>query len=407
MVKQAPMNKSKFNFSALVENNKIAATIWFGLVAVALLNAVKGDAYNNFIIFKQSFFHLKNNTNLYLEYINEYKDHYYYSPSFAVLVIPFAFLPNLIAPFAWGFFDAGVLYYAIRQLPIKAKYQNFILLLSANEMMNASSNLQSNGIMAATIILSFVYMLKQKESVSAKMMLLGFFIKLYSITGLAFFFFSKHKLKFILYFMLWAIVILCLPLLVTSPAHLLQCYRDWFAALSLKSNFDITVSMHQNMVDITLQGMVKRIFNLPNLVKWYFIVPALIIFGAQYLLYKYFSNPVYQLYMLCSVLLFIIVFNTGTESPTFIIGVPAICLWYTLQEKTKWMNAIFIVAIFFSSFSYSDIFTPWLRTHIMMPYALKALGCFIVWVVIAVQIFTKQFLKVSADKLSVDSMSVS
>jgi hypothetical protein len=104
--------------------------------------------------------------------------------------------------------------------------------------------------------------------------------------------------------------------------------------------------------------------------------------------------------MLCSVLLFIIVFNTGTESPTFIIGVPAICLWYSLQEKTKWMNTIFIVAIFFSSFSYSDIFTPWLRTQIMMPYALKALGCFIVWVVIAVQIFTKQFLKVSVEKLS-------
>jgi hypothetical protein len=67
------------------------------LVAVALLNAFKGDAYNNFIIFKQSFFHLKNNTNLYLEYINEYKDHYYYSPSFALFVIPFSYLPILIS----------------------------------------------------------------------------------------------------------------------------------------------------------------------------------------------------------------------------------------------------------------------------------------------------------------------
>lgn len=402
MVNHLSMSHLKFKLSKLVENNKVAATIWFGLVAIALLNAVRGDAYNNFIIFKQSFFHLKHHTNLYLEYVNEYKDHYYYSPSFPVFVIPFAFLPNLIAPFAWGFFDAGILYYAIRQLPIKAKFQNFILLLSANEMMNASSNLQSNGIMAATIILSFVYVLKQKESSSVLMMLIGFFIKLYSITGLAFFFFSKNKIKFVLYFIVWAIVIICLPLLVTSPANLLQCYRDWLAALSLKSNFDITVSMHQNMVDITLQGMVKRIFNLPNLVKWYFIIPALIIFGAQYLFYNYFKNPVYQLYILCSVLLFIIVFNTGTESPTYIIGVPAICLWYTLQEKTKWMNAIFIIAIFFSSFSYSDILTPWVRTHIMMPYALKALGCFLVWVVIAIQIFTKQFLKVSTEKLSLD-----
>jgi Glycosyltransferase family 87 len=392
------MGNQKIKFNSFFEHNKIATTIWFGLVAIALLNAVKGDAINNFIIFKQSFFHLKNHTNLYVEYLNEYKDHYYYSPSFAVLVTPFVFLPKILAPFVWGFFDAWVLFYAIRKLPIQSKYQNFILILSANEMMNATANLQSNGIMAATIILAFVYLLKQKQSASALMMLVGFFIKLYSITGLAFFFFSKQKIKFILYFIFWSVVIFCLPLIIVSPANLIQCYRDWFAALSLKSNFDLTVPMHQNMVDITLQGMVKRIFDLPNLNKWLFILPALIIFGAQYLFYQYFKNPVYQLYILCSVLLFIIVFNTGTESPTFIIGVPAICLWYCLQHKTKWINTIFVVSIFLSSFSYSDIFTPWFRTHVMMPYALKALGCFIVWLTIAFQIYTKQFLQLSITK---------
>jgi hypothetical protein len=95
------------------------------------------------------------------------------------------------------------------------------------------------------------------------------------------------------------------------------------------------------------------------------------------------------------------VFNTGTESPTYIIGVPAICLWYSLQEKTKWMNLVFIVAIFFSSFSYSDLFTPWLRIHIMIPYALKVVGCFLIWVVILIQIHTKQFLAIDETKLIV------
>jgi hypothetical protein len=383
----------------LMSNNKIVASIWFGLVVLALVNAYNGHAYNNFIIFRQSFFHLRNETNLYLAYVTQYWDHYYYSPSFAALVVPFTLLPVAFSMFAWGIFDAAVLYYAIRQLPINHKKQNFILLLSANEMMNATSNLQSNGIMAATISLSFVYIIKQQESRSTLMMLLGFFVKLYSITGLAFFFFSANKKRFILSFIFWLIVLLLCPLIFTSPAFLIQCYKDWMAALSLKSNFDITVSMYHNMVDITLQGMIKRIFNLPALNKWFIILPGLLVFGAQYLFYKHFSNAIYRLYMLCSVLLCIIVFNTGTESPTYIIGVPAICLWYVLQQKTKWNNVLFIVAIFFSSFSYSDIFTPWVRTHIMMPYALKALGCFIIWVVIAVQIFTRQFLKVQLEEV--------
>jgi hypothetical protein len=385
----------KFKWNSLLIHNWIATTIWFGLVAVALVNAVNGNAFNNFIIFKQSFFHLQNHTNLYAAYVSEYWDHYYYSPSFAALVAPFSFMPSFMAPYAWGFFDAGILYYAIKQLPITAPQQNFILLLSANEMMNATSNLQSNGIMAATIILAFVYLIKQKEIKSSAFILLGFFIKLYSIAGLAFFFFSQHKKKFIIGLLGWLVLLVLLPLLFTSPDFLLQSYKDWVAALSLKSNFDVTVSMHQNMVDITLQGMVKRVLNLPHLSKWIFIVPGLIVFGAQYLFYQYFEHPIYRLYLLCSVLLFIIVFNTGTESPTFIIGVPAICLWYVLQEKTKWTHVIFITSIFFSSFSYSDIFTPWLRTHVMMPYALKVLGCFIVWLTIAIQIFNKQFLKIT------------
>ena len=391
------MNFKDFGNKMLAQN-KIAATIWFGLVTIALLAALNNHAYNNFLIFRQSYFHLIHETNLYVEYISQYWDHYYYSPSFAVLVAPFSFLPTQLGVFAWGILDAGVLYFAIRQLPISAQKQNFILILSANEMMNAASNLQSNGIMAATIILSFVYILRQKEFNSTAMMILGFFIKLYSITGLAFFFFSKRKKTLIISLLLWLVAFFLIPLLATSPSFLIQSYKDWAEALALKSNFDMTKDMYHNMVDVTIQGMVKRVFNLPNLNKWLFIIPGLLIFGAQYLQYKYFTNHIYRLYILCSVLLFIIVFNTGTESPTYIIGVPAICIWYVLQEKTKWNNILFVVSIFFSSFSYSDLFTPYLRNYVMVPYALKVVGCFMIWIVIAYQIFTRQFLQPSIDK---------
>jgi hypothetical protein len=100
-------------------------------------------------------------------------------------------------------------------------------------------------------------------------------------------------------------------------------------------------------------------------------------------------------------MLFVIVFNTGSESPTYIIGVVPICLWYVLQKKTVLNNLLFIIAIFFSSFSYSDLFTPWFRTHIMITYALKVVGCFLIWVVILIQIHTKQFLTIDQNKLSI------
>jgi len=388
-------------FKKILENNNQVAFIWFGLVFLTLLSAVLNHSLNNFIIFKQSFFHLQQKLNLYSIYPNEYWDHYYYSPTFALLVAPFALIPSLVAPFAWGLFDAGVLYFAIRKLPIRAFYQNGILLLSVNEMMNASGNLQSNGLIAGLIILSFVFLLKQKEHSATLSLLVGFFIKLYGIVGLAFFFFSKQKSKYILYLLLWTIVLVLLPLIITSPEFLLQSYKDWFASLSVKSNFDLTRDMYTNMVDVSIQGMIKRVFNLPLLNKFYFIIPGLILFASQYTKIKYFNHLVYQLYILCSVMLFLIIFNTGSESPTYIIGVVPICLWYVLQRKTTLVNTVFIIAIFFSSFSYSDLFTPWLRTYIMIPYALKVVGCFLIWVVILIQIHTKQFLTIEQTKLIV------
>ena len=385
----------------ILESNNQVAFIWFGLVFVTLLGAVLNHSFNNFIIFKQSFFHLQQQLNLYNVYPSEYWDHYYYSPTFAILVAPFTIIPSVVAPFAWGLFDAGVLYYAIRKLPISSFYQNGVLLLSVHEMMNASANLQSNGLIAGSIILSFVLLLKQKEHGATLALLLGFFIKLYGIVGLAFFFFSKQKSKYVVYIIVWTVVLVLLPLLITSPEFLMQSYKDWLASLTVKSNFDLTVDMYKNMVDITLQGMVKRVFNLPTLNKFYFIIPGLILLGSQYTKIKYFNHLVYKLYILCSVMLFVIVFNTGSESPTYIMGVVPICLWYVLQRKTTFSNTVFIIAIFFSSFSYSDLFTPWLRTHIMIPYALKVVGCFLIWVIILIQIHTKQFLTIDQNKLIV------
>lgn len=400
-MRMAKILQLKGFFKKILENNNQVALIWFGLVFLTLLSAVLNHSLNNFIIFKQSFFHIQQKLNLYSIYPNEYWDHYYYSPTFAVLVAPFALIPSLVAPFAWGLFDAGVLYFAVRKLPIRSFYQNGVLLLSVNEMMNASGNLQSNGFIAGLIILSFVFLLKQKEHSATLSLLVGFFIKLYGIVGLAFFFFSKQKSKYILYLLLWTIVLVLLPLCITSPEFLLQSYKDWFSSLSVKSNFDLTRDMYTNMVDVSIQGMIKRVFNLPLLNKFYFIIPGLILFASQYTKIKYFNHLVYQLYILCSVMLFLIVFNTGSESPTYIIGVVPICLWYVLQRKTTLVNTVFIIAIFFSSFSYSDLFTPWLRTHLMIPYALKVVGCFLIWIVILIQIHTKQFLTIDQTKLIV------
>jgi hypothetical protein len=93
-------------------------------------------------------------------------------------------------------------------------------------------------------------------------------------------------------------------------------------------------------------------------------------------------------------LLMVVIFSTSSESSTYIIAFPAICIWYFLQNKTKGITAFFIFAFVLTSLSYSDILTPYVRKNIMTPYSLKALPSFITWIIICVQIYNKQFLKV-------------
>ncbi len=66
--------------------------------------------YNNYLIFKQSFFHLIEHKDLFAFYPNEYYDLYKYTPTFALLMAPFAYLPNLAGLILWNILNAFMLF---------------------------------------------------------------------------------------------------------------------------------------------------------------------------------------------------------------------------------------------------------------------------------------------------------
>ncbi|MBY0481073.1 MAG: DUF2029 domain-containing protein [Chitinophagaceae bacterium] len=380
-------------------DKNLAIVLWFGLSFIAVLQDVIGNHINNYIIFKHVYLHTIQQTNLYLEYPSEYLDVNLYGPVFSVLIAPFTYLPDKIATIAWELFNVLALFIAIKKLPIVDKWKNAIIILSSHEMMNTASWLQSNALIAACIIFGFLYIHRGKDYLALFFILLATFIKLYGIVGFAFFFFSKNKLKFIGWTLLWSAVFFVLPLLITSKTFLVQSYYDWLEGLQYKAVKNVNPNDNYDYQDICVMGMIRRIFNIPYLKNYYITIPAVIIFGLQYLRYDYFKNTSYRLYLLCSVLITTVIFTTSAESPTYIIAFPAACIWYVMQEHTKATNAFFIFVLLLTSFSYSDIFTPYLRENIIRPYSLKALPCFILWIVLVKQIFSKQFLNIPADRI--------
>ena len=100
----------------------------------------------------------------------------------------------------------------------------------------------------------------------------------------------------------------------------------------------------------------------------------------------------YQLTYISVVLLSIVLFSSSAESATYIIAVTGFAIWYVIQEKrNNWLTALLIFVLVLTSISATDLFPRFLYKSFVRPYALKALPCFIAWMVMIYQLLMNQF----------------
>ncbi|RFS23023.1 DUF2029 domain-containing protein [Chitinophaga silvatica] len=371
--------------------------LWFGLSFISAILEVTRNSYNNYVIFRNVFYHVCDQLPLYIPYPNEYNDVNLYGPVFSLVIAPFALLPIGIGALLWSMGGTAALYFAIRKLPITRIQQGVVLILCSQEMMGASTWFQLNQYIGAFIILTFVYTIKGKEMWAAFFIVLGTLTKFYGIVGLAFFFFSPNPWRFIYSLILWSVVLFVLPMAISSPTYIVHSYVEWIEALVHKNA--INVDGFVTFQDLSAGGFIKRVFHIPWLSNMAVLIPATLIFMLQYTRLQYRFNSRYRLYILCSALLFPVLFSTSAESPTYIIAVPALCIWYAIQPATRANNIYIFFSILLVSFSHSDLLTPWFRTNIAIPYAIKALPCLVMYLRLAYEIYTKQFLSKPTDTI--------
>ena len=378
-----------FNLS-FFNNRLIIISLWLIIALLSVLVKLDINDINNYKIFKNVFYHTINKLPLYKEYPLEYFDHNHYGPIFSIVIAPFAMLPDYIGIPLWSLFNAGILAWAITQLPLKSSQINAILWICLHELLTTLLGLQFNPLMTAIIVLSFVYIEKAKDFWSAFFIVLGVFVKLYGIVGLAFFFFSKNKIKFILSLIFWSIVIFCLPMLLSSPEYIIQTYKEWFERLVEKNNENAGLNSYQ---DISLMGIVRRFFQDSSISNLPFLIGGILLFGLQYLRIKEYKEVSYRLMLLASVLIFTVIFSSGSESPTYIIAFVGVAIWFVIQPKpiSNFYILLFIFALILTSLSPSDLIPKYLKDNFIRPYALKALPCVLIWFTIFYEMLRNKF----------------
>ncbi len=363
--------------------------LWTLLAVVAGLTKIAPHRHNNFLIFRGVFWHTIQKLSLYDFYPTEYNDHNHYGPIFSLVIAPFAVVPDAIGLLLWLVVLALGMYYAVRRLPLEEGRQIFLYWFCAHELLTALQMQQFNIAIAAIIIGSFAAIEKGREVTAAFLIVLGTFVKLYGVVGLAFFFFVKRKPRFILALIGWSVVCFVAPMLISSPEYVVGQYVEWYERLAAK-NGENTFSLMQN---ISLLGMIRKVSGSASYSDLLVILPGLALFGLPYLRFGQYRHLAFRYAILSSVLLFVVLFSTGSESSTYIIPFAGIALWYTTSpwKRSGWDVALLVFAFVLSSLSPSDLFPRSLREAYVLPYALKALPPTLIWLRLSYELLTRDY----------------
>lgn len=348
----------------------LVALLWGGAIVAATVQQGLAHQHNNFLIFRAASRHLLAARDLYAAYPAEHLDFYKYSPTFALLFAPFAYLPFALAMLAWNALNAGALFVAIGMvLPRRtATIARTIVFL---DMLGSLQNVQSNALVAALIVFTFAAYERRHTALGSIAAVAGTYVKLFPLAGLSFALFHPRRTRVAVAATLGMIAFAVLPLLVTPPATLAAQYASW-RAIEAKDAMARGFSVMQT-AELLFHG------GWPN---W-----PLQLLGVVALLAPVVARPArwraweFRRLYLSSVLVFCVIFNHQAESPTFVIAVTGVAIWFaSLDRRTplRWaMFAFFVVCTVLAS---SDAMPDVIQRELFDRYRFKTVPLIVIWV---------------------------
>lgn len=332
--------------------------------------------YNNYLIFKYSFFHLLEGKNLYDIFPERHWDFYKYSPTFALFMGPMSYMPDVLGLSVWNILNAITVYFAVRMLPFTSRTQCLILWFCALELLTCLQNTQSNGLMCGLMIAGYGSMQRGKPMWAALWLVLAAYIKVYSLIGFCMVLLYPGKPKFILYGILWGVILWALPLAVTPLHTLIWQYQNWGKLMVADANA---------AVGLSVAGWLNTWFGLSG-GRAYITLAGIVLFLLPFVRYKLYRNETYRALTVASMLIWVVIFNHKAESPTFIIAVAGVAIWYYSRGREWWRIAVLMTVFIFTCLGTTDIFPPFVRNNFIYPYTIKAVPCILAWVVVFMEL---------------------
>ena len=353
------------------------AALWVIAVFAATVQQGIQHQNNNYLIFRAASLHLLHAQDMYAAYPALHVDKFKYSPTFALLFLPFAVLPFALSTLLWNALNAGLLWAAIGMvLPRRGALVARAIVFM--DMLGSLQNVQSNALVAALIILTFAAYERRHTVAGTVAAGIGASIKVFPLAGLSFAIFYPRKPRVAIATVAVSVGLLALPLLVTPLHTLLAQYASWRA-----------VESHDALDrGFTVMQMVELLFQRgwPN---WPQQLAGVLLLVAPVMLRRdRWADWSFRRLYLCSVLVFCVIFNHQSESPTFVIAAAGAAIWFaslTRPTRTEW--ALFVFFVICTILASSDAMPKVVQREVFDRYHFKTVPCIALWVLLQVRLW--------------------
>lgn len=356
------------------------AILLFLLTVAASIQKYFQHNINNYFIFTRSFALLVSRQNLYGDYPALFNDKFLYSPTFAFTMATFYFLPDLAGVILWNLLNAALFFFALRAFAGDEKNFLLIFAIAFVELFNALQNNQSNPLVTALILFTFVNFEKRKVSNAAAFAAALLFIKIYGFATIIFAAFYPGKSRFLRWLIFWFAVLLVLPLIAVSIQELSWQYQNWFEMIrGFKTGSQLSV-----------MGFIERITAL-KIIYPPVQIAGLLITLTPLIYTKNFADLLFRRKFLASLMIFLVIFNQSAESPTYVTAVTGAAIWFSDSRKTIGDYFLIGLVLVFTSLASTSIFPSTWRHGFFEEFGIKVIPCLLVWLKIQYELHTQSF----------------
>ena len=78
-------------------------------------------------------------------------------------------------------------------------------------------------------------------------------------------------------------------------------------------------------------------------------------------------------------MLFVVIFNHATESPTYIIATTGAAIWFAVSKKNKLNIGLLILLVFACIIVPTDIYPTFIKKEYLIPLKIRVIPCVLIW----------------------------